>query len=255
MDLHKELLVCKELAVIAGYEILKVYEKDFEVKYKSDNSPVTEADKNANKLIIKGLQESFPEYAILSEESTDDKSRLNNDYCFIIDPLDGSREFVKRSDEFTVNIALSYKNKSVLGVIYVPVSRQLYYAYKGYGAYYEHDGTWEKIKVSDRTEDVRMVMSKYPFKRLLKIIDENNIKNTISIGSSWKGCLIAAGQAEVYYRFGNTMEWDTAAMQCIVEEAGGIFKQLDSTEMFYNRVNTVNDKGFYILNRIENLFV
>ena len=241
--------VLKETAVIAGQLILEVYNKDFDVEYKDDNSPLTEADKKANDYIVGILQEEFPDYSILAEESKDDLSRLNNDYCFIVDPLDGTKEFVKRNGEFTVNIALTYKGRAIIGVIYVPVSQELFFAEDGKGAFYEKDGKVDRIHVSDRLEDIRLMVSRsHPSEKLKELIERNNIHNIIIAASSLKGCMIARGLAEAYYRFGPTSEWDTAAMQCIVEEAGGVFRQMDGTYMTYNREDVINRKGFYILN-------
>ncbi|MFW6023083.1 MAG: 3'(2'),5'-bisphosphate nucleotidase CysQ [Halanaerobiaceae bacterium] len=256
MKLERELQLAIELAVKAGKEIMKVYNRTFEVEYKEDDSPLTEADKASNDIIVPALKKASPEYAVLSEEEKDDLTRLENDYCWVIDPLDGTKEFVKRNGEFTVNIALSFQQRVVLGVIYVPVSGELYYASEGNGAFYQSKDMDmpEKIEVTDRTEDIRLVMSRsHASDELKELIDENNIDNVVKSGSSLKGALIARGQAEVYYRFNPTMEWDTAAMQCIVEEAGGILRQMDGTEMLYNRENSLNDKGFYVVNCEENM--
>jgi len=243
----------KQLASDAGKVILQVYEKDFSVDYKEDDSPVTEADKKANDLIVNSLQNKYPECAILSEESQGDRERLKNDWCFIIDPLDGTKEFIKKNGEFTINIALAFKGKPVLGVIGIPVSGELYYAVKGMGAFYEEGGHAVKIRVSDRTSDIRLMASRtHKSDKLQSLIEKNRIRNVYNAGSAIKGCLIARGEAEVYYRFGYTMEWDTAAMQCIVEEAGGIFRQMDDSEMTYNRINNLNEKGFYIINHPAN---
>lgn len=252
-DLDKVLETTKELAKEAGRIILEIYKMDFSVDYKGDSSPITEADRKSNDYIVETLKSKYPECAILAEESKDDPKRLNNDWCFIIDPLDGTKEFVKKNGEFTVNIALCYKGKPVLGVIGIPVTGELYFAVKGKGAFYEKDGSVEKIHVSSRTEDIRLMISRsHKSEKLLQLIEKNGIKNISSAGSAIKGCLIARGEAEVYYRFGKTMEWDTAAMQCIVEEAGGILRQMDDSEMTYNRVNNVNEKGFYIINHPAN---
>ena len=246
MKYMRELEVAKKAAVLAGEAIMEVYgNEDFSVKYKSDDSPLTEADKRANDIIVEMLKSEFPDYAILSEESADDKSRLDNDYCFIVDPLDGTKEFIKRNGQFTVNIALAYKNKSVMGVIYVPVTKTLYYAAHGFGSYCGED----RIKVSDRAENLRMVMSSshsHPDEQ--RLIEKYNITEFVKMGSSLKGCLVAEAKADVYYRFNPTMEWDTAAMQCIAEQAGAIFRQMDGTDMLYNRENSLNDRGFYVVN-------
>lgn len=250
----------KSLAIQAGQEIMKIYETDFNIEIKEDNSPLTLADKTANEIIVKGLSENFPDYAILSEESKDDKSRLLNDYCFIVDPLDGTKEFVKRSGQFTINIALANKNKVITGVIYVPVTKELYYASKGEGAFIEKVETGEikKLQVTDKIADLTMIGSKsHSSEKEAMLIEQNKdrISEMLTAGSSLKGCMVAEGKADIYYRFGLTCEWDTAAMQCIVEEAGGIFRQMDGTALLYNRDNNLNEKGFYIVNREENIWV
>lgn len=255
-DLSKVLEITKHLTIEAGKIILEVYSKDFSVDYKADQSPVTEADQKANTFIVQALSQEYPECAILAEESRDNPERLKNQWCFIIDPLDGTKEFIKKNGEFTVNVALAFRGKPVLGVIGIPVTGELYYAVRGMGAFYEKNGQNRKITVSSRTEDIRMMVSRsHQSDRLLALIEKNGIKNIASVGSAIKGCLIARGEAEVYYRFGYTMEWDTAAMQCIVEEAGGVFRQMDDSEMTYNRVNSLNEKGFYVLNHPANQLI
>ena len=107
------------------------------MEYKTDHSPLTKADKLANEIIVKGLREAFPNYSILSEEEKDNRDRLRNDYCFIVDPLDSTKEFIKRNGQLTVNIALAYKHRSIICVIYVPVTGELYYAQKGKGSFLE----------------------------------------------------------------------------------------------------------------------
>ena len=144
----------------------------------------------------------------------------------------------KKNGEFSINIALSHKNKAVLGVVYIPVKEELYFASKGNGAFLIKEKKAERIHVSDKTKDLILVKSRSHFSEKMEnlIVDNRNkIAKTISSGSSIKGCLVAAGIADIYYRFNPTMEWDTAAVQCIAEEAGGIFRQLDDSEMTYNR--------------------
>lgn len=258
--MDKILDLCKELAVKAGDKIMEIYDTDFEVYNKEDESPLTMADKEANNIIVSKLKECYPEYAFLSEEEKDNEARMLNDYCFVIDPLDGTKEFIKKNGEFTVNIALVYKGKAILGVIYAPVLKDLYYASENNGAYLKNldTGIETKINVTDKTTDLIMVASKsHSSEKEANLIEQNKdkISNNISKGSSLKGCMVATGEADVYYRFGLTCEWDTCAMQCIVEEAGGIFKQMDNTDMTYNRKNTLNEKGFYIVNKKENIWV
>ena len=256
-----------ETSVYAAYDagkiILDVYKKDFSVEYKDDKSPLTEADKKSNDFICERLKKYSPYIDILAEESVDDKKRLGNKFCFIVDPLDGTKEFVKKNGEFTVNIGLSYNNRTVMGIIYAPCLDKLYYAAKNLGAYsidLNHDilklfDLKTKIKASDKTSELIVVKSRsHSDEKTENLLEKNKhkIKKTADIGSSLKGCMIAEGNADVYYRFWYTMEWDTCAMQCIAEEAGGVVVQCDWTEMTYNRENSLNEKGFIILNRIEN---
>ena len=137
MNTERLLEVTKTVAVEAGIAIMEIYDncEDMQVEYKEGEMPLTAADKASNAIIVETLKKEFPEYAVLSEEEKDDKERLSNPYCFVVDPLDGTKEFIKRNGQFTVNIALSYEKESVLGVIYVPVTGELYYAAKGKGSY------------------------------------------------------------------------------------------------------------------------
>lgn len=256
MDLERVLEVCKEVSIKAGLAIMEIYNSctDMQVEYKEGDMPLTAADKASNQLIVERLLAEFPEIAMLSEEEKDHKERLEKEYCFIVDPLDGTKEFIKRNGQFTVNIALAYQHRSILGVIYVPVTGELYYALKGHGAFLRtKDGQDLRLSVSDRREDLRVVMSNsHGCEQMDRLLEKYHLTNFVSVGSSLKGCMVARGDAEVYYRYNPTMEWDTAAMQCIVEEAGAIFMQMDDTEMLYNREDSLNAKGFYIINRIEN---
>jgi len=239
-----------KIALSAGDIIMEIYNSpDFGIKGKEDNSPVTIADTRANDFIIAALRAKYPDYAILSEESADDLSRLKNDYCFLVDPLDGTKEFIKRNGEFTVNIALTYKGVSVAGVVYLPAISRLYYASKGNGSWLTAEGVTGQIKVSKRRESPRLVVSRsHRTADEDRLIEELGITDVREAGSSLKGCLVAEGEAELYYRFGPTMEWDTAAMQIVVEEAGGIFCQMDHSPMTYNRKDPLNSKGFYVKN-------
>ncbi len=252
--------ICADIAITAGVAIMNVYENEeafVKVEYKSDKSPLTLADKLANDIIVCALKENFPFYSILSEEEKDDMSRLKNPYCFIVDPLDGTKEFVKRNGQFTVNIALAYNHEVIVGVIYVPATKELYFASRDNGAFYSHDsGETMKICASDEVDlnKVRLVMSSsHGCAQMDEIIEKYEFKNFVKMGSSLKGCLVAKGDAEIYYRHNPTMEWDTAAMQCIAEEAGAIFRQMNGSKMIYNRENSLNDKGFFIVNSKNNI--
>ena len=262
--LNKELECAIETAILAGESVMRVYETDFQVLYKEDESPVTLADEKADKLIRRLLSEHFPEYGILSEENVDQQETFGMKHCFVVDPIDGTREFVKKNGQFGVNIALSRDQEAVLGVIYVPTDRTLYFAARGQGAYrgqVDEQGVLhdiQSIRVSQRTEKI-IVTTSHPYlgKSLTRLFadHEESIGSFRYVGSSIKGCLVASGEADVYYRYGHTNEWDTAAMQAIVEEAGGIMRQMDGTPLLYNRKNHLNDKGFYIVNRKENIWI
>ena len=258
---EKELEISKIAAIKAGEAIMEIYNdaKDMQIEYKDGNMPLTVADKAANKVIVELLKQNFPSYAILSEEEKDNKERLKNDLCFIVDPLDGTKEFIKRNGQFTVNIALAYKHVSVMGVIYVPVTGELYYAAAGQGSYRkQQDGSIEKLHVSDNVDipKLKVVASNsHGCAEMEELLEKYKLTNLVKIGSSLKGCMVASGRADIYYRFNPTMEWDTAAMQCIAEEAGAIFQQMDGSDMTYNREDSHNSKGFYIINQEANLLV
>lgn len=258
MNYEKELKEMKVAALRAGEKIMEIYESGFSVNFKADHSPITAADIAANKIILDHLKDKFPTYAFLSEETEDDLSRLTNDYCFIIDPIDGTKEFVNKNGEFTVNIALAYKNKVVVGVIYAPVLDELFYAVKGEGSYCVKDNKVTRLKVSDRRDNIIMTQSRSHLSKEQEALYEKykeRIDRVQTIGSSLKGCYIAKGEIDAFYRFGmGTKEYDIAAMVLIVEEAGGIVRQLDHSEFEFNREDIYNRKGYYILNHIDNLF-
>lgn len=257
----KELETAKEAAIKAGKAILEIYQtmEEFEVEYKADASPLTQADKAANRIIVDLLKRKFPQYAVLSEEEKDNKDRLKNDYCFVVDPLDGTKEFLKRNGQFTVNIALAYQHRAVMGVIYVPVTGELYFAAEGLGAFQKlADGEVKRLHVSDNQEisSLKLVISNsHGCVQMDTLIEKYKLTHFVKVGSSLKGCMVASGQADAYYRFNPTMEWDTAAMQCIAEEAGAVFRQMDGSIMTYNREDSRNSKGFYLINCQENLLV
>ena len=184
-DYIAELNCALEAAKLASVAILEIYHTNFDVSLKKDKSEVTEADIKSNKIILHVLSKQFPEYAILSEETRDNKERLNNDYCWIVDPLDGTRDFVNHTDSFSINIALSYKQEIVMGIICVPCKNIYYYAIKGQGAYKIENGQTTRIHVSDRKDKIRFVSSKFFY------VDDPMFKNPIIaerlvVGSSYK---------------------------------------------------------------------
>lgn len=242
-----------KLAQEAGKEILRHYNSSIAVEYKEDLSPVTEADKKANEVIVRGLLSEYPHIPVLAEESADDPKRLASSLCFLVDPLDGTREFIKRNGEFTVNIALVEEGRPILGVIYVPVLQELYYGGKGLGAHGVINGQTKRLRVSERIGDIRLAKSRSHYApEMDRLIEANGITRIIIAGSAYKGCLLARGDVEAYYRFGRTMEWDTAAMEIIALEAGGVFSGMKGNVFQYNKPNPENPTGFYIINREEN---
>lgn len=256
---EKELEVAIEAARLAMPGIMAIYNTPFEVEIKEDNSPVTAADKGADEVIRNYLHKNFPEYGMLTEESEDSEERLSKDLIWIVDPVDGTKDFVARDGEFTTNIGLAYKGQVVVGVVSVPVTGEIYYASKGNGAYYDNGkGQVEKIHVNDKTSDLTLLTSKFHVNELeLKYLEDHKDKITKreGYGSAIKPCRIARGLAEITLRFSNgTKEWDTAASQCIVEEAGGLFIKPDGKPLTYNRKDVYNREGYYVLNRIENKF-
>ena len=236
--------VCK-LAVLAGQEILKVYQGEFDVETKSDGSPITAADQVAHRVIVEGLVQLAPDIPILSEEASEIvyEERATWDRFWLVDPLDGTREFVKRNGEFTVNIAFIDNNKPVLGVVYVPVTGVSYFACKGGGAFKQEASERAKpISVTPyRGGKVRIAGSRShisePLKKFITAVGD---VETISMGSSLKLCLVAEGAADVYPRLGPTSEWDTAAAQAIVEIAGGKVTDIDNNPLRYNKQNILN---------------
>lgn len=256
---NKELEEMKNAALLAQKVILEVYHEHFNVEIKSDNSPVTAADKGADELIRKYLHGKFPSYAFLTEESKDDGERLKNDYVFIVDPVDGTKDFVARNNEFTTNIALCYKHEIVAGVVNVPAMNIMYYALKGEGAFKVENNVITKIHVNDKLEDLTVLTSNFHTNdKERKLIEEHSdkIKHIKGLGSSIKACAIAEGKAEISYRMSNgTKEWDTAAFDIIVSEAGGFVVKPDLNKMTYNRENVHNEEGYVIVNRKENILL
>jgi len=256
---ENELELAKNLAVKAGKKIMEFYHGSFEVDIKSDDSPVTSADRAPNEIIISGLKEKYPHFAILSEETDDDLSRLDNDYVWIVDPLDGTQDFVNHGRGFAVNIALAYKHEVVVGVVYIPTSSDLFFASKGNGTYVLRNGNITKVHVNNKTEDLTCLTSIHFFSETEKQLIEKHsdkIKRYYEAGASTKACIIAEGKAELSYRLNSgTKEWDTAAPQLILEEAGGVVIKPDGTPIRYNRKDVVNRGGFILLNRIENFLM
>ncbi len=245
------------IAKDAGDAIMQVYNSDnFEVEIKGDDSPLTKADLASHNVIINALEKLFPQIPCLSEESTgiEFKERKEWQKCFIIDPLDGTKEFIARNDDFTVNIALLDKGKPVLGVIYVPVLDTYYYAAEGLGAYKKiGQQTEQSITVRDLPEKngekhfTVVASRRHGLDKVESLCQNFSSYDLTSRGSSLKMCLVAEGSADIYPRLALTSEWDTAAAQAIVEQAGGRLVQLDFSDMTYNQKECLLNPFFLVL--------
>jgi 3'(2'), 5'-bisphosphate nucleotidase len=235
----------ESISVLAGEAIMEIYQKDFEVDFKEDNSPLTEADRVANQLILTELRKQFPEVPILSEESSEffQQREVPQEY-FLVDPLDGTKEFVKKNGEFTVNIALIQNGESVLGVVYAPAMSVLYSAAQGLGAFVSKDKTRQAIQVKPQQSPVRILVSRSHLDpKTGEFIMKFDQYEPMPLGSSLKMCYIASGEADIYPRFGPTSLWDTAAAQAILEEAGGIMLTMSGERLSYaNPKKILNDE-------------
>ena len=242
----------QQIALEAGEAILTVYAKDFAVEYKADTSPLTEADRAAHQCITKQLSELTPTIPILSEEGilADVETRKAWSAYWLIDPLDGTKEFVKRSGEFTVNIALIRQHTPVLGVVYAPVTKTLFFASKGNGAWVTRAATPSPIfaKQSLDPKSINIAGSRsHGTAKLDDFVATFPHASVKSMGSSLKICMVAEGAADIYPRFGPTSEWDTAAAHCVVNEAGGLLVDLNMQPLQYNRKDSVINPDFLVI--------
>lgn len=244
MDINVQEIL--RIAKKAGEVIMEVYGGDFIVEEKEDRSPLTEADVKANEVICQALQTKWPEVPILSEENqmVDYEIRKNWDYFWLVDPLDGTKEFVKKNGEFTVNIALIKHQQPILGVVVAPALGVSYWAKSGEGAFREKDSAVEQLPCESKKAGVIRVVSSrsHMSEETKKFIDGLNGKiDMVHMGSSLKLCLVAEGSADIYPRFAPTMEWDTAAAQAIVEEVGKTVIAWDGRKaLLYNKPDLHN---------------
>lgn len=240
------------LARRAGAEILDVYSQPFDVSNKADRSPLTLADLRAHAVIVRGLRELTPDVAVLSEEASDipfeERSRWTS--YWLVDPLDGTKEFISHNGEFTVNIALIENHVATLGVVYVPVKDTLYTGILGSGATRQTgDAPAAAIRVCERApQTLRIVGSRSHAKagELDRYLPQLGAHTLLSIGSSLKFCLIAEGSADLYPRFGPTSEWDTAAAQAVVEAAGGVVVDSRGQQLRYNLKADLLNPYFFV---------
>ena len=234
----------------ASEEVLAVYNdaEGIEVDYKGDDSPLTLADQRANDVIVRGLQTLDFSFPVISEENKQVtyENRKDYKYYWLVDPLDGTKEFIKRNGEFTVNIALIKGNQPVFGMVSVPVQNKIYWAIQGQGAFLLENGVTKKLQAntfSIKDKGLRVVTSRSHLNEETKTyVAQLNEPTFVPMGSSLKFLILAEGKADVYPRFGPCMEWDTGAAQIIVEEAGGKVVLTDDLNqpIVYNKENLLN---------------
>lgn len=224
----------------AGAAIMAVYNEGFEHDIKSDGSPVTKADKAAEKIILDGLRSHAPDIGVVSEENPSSHELQAPDIFFLVDPLDGTKEFLKLDGKgaFTVNIALIENNTPTMGIVFAPALNRMFYGAQDLGAF-END---KPIKACAVPIEKRIAVASQSHRdeNTNRWLDENNIEKTVSIGSSLKFALLACGEAHVYPRFGPTMEWDTAAGDAVLRAAGGMVFNPDETPFKYGKTNYLN---------------
>ena len=242
-----------KIAEAAGHEILSIYASGFTVQDKADHTPLTEADLAAHNIIKAGLETLGDQFPVLSEEEVISfEQRQGWTTYWLVDPLDGTKEFIKRNGEFSVNIALIHQNKAVLGVVFAPVLETTYVASHGNGAYKsDQQKSAVKMQVSKVSEVLRITASRsHPGPRtqayLGKLSETLGAHSFVPMGSSLKSCIVADGLADLYPRFGKTSEWDTAACQVIVEEAGGVMQTMQGEPIRYNSKESLLNPEFMV---------
>jgi 3'(2'), 5'-bisphosphate nucleotidase len=248
-DLQALLAPVRTLAEDAGRRILDVYEGAFEVRHKQDDSPLTAADDVSHRTISEGLQRLTPDIPILSEEGrlVPFSERRHWQRYWLIDPLDGTKEFIKRNGEFTVNIALIERHAPVLGVVHAPVQATTWHAARGVGAFRDRRGESVRLRTRPVAEPLVAVVSRsHGDDRTKTLLARLSPLETLSVGSSLKFCLVAEGRADLYPRFGPTSEWDTAAAQCVVEQAGGRVVKVDLEALRYNTKESLLNPDFVV---------
>ncbi len=230
----------------AGQEVLRVYHTSFEVRLKPDLTPLTKADESSNSIILSGLSDLTPDIPVLSEETQHApyEEREQWETLWLVDPLDGTKEFVKKNGEFAVCIALIEDGRPVLGVIYVPVYDALYYGGAGLGAFVSFGGgPLVSIQAASQLPEGPMVALKsrsHPDERLLEYMDAYPPVRWVTAGSAYKFCLLAKAEAHVYPRLNKTYEWDTAAGHALLEGAGAVMTDLEGNPFTYNKPHLEN---------------
>jgi 3'(2'), 5'-bisphosphate nucleotidase len=251
MNLKELIDPITDLAVDAGRAILEVYATDFDVQSKDDESPLTQADLASHRCIVAGLESLTPDIPIISEEEglPGFEERGKWQRYWLIDPLDGTKEFVNRNGEFTVNIALIDSNRPIFGVVHVPVQDKTYIGCEGHGAELREGNATKAIHVAEASgQPLRIVGSRsHRGSSLDAFLEKVGESEMIPMGSSLKFCVVAEGDADIYPRLGPTSEWDTAAAQAVVEQAGGKVLELDGKPLSYNAKEEILNPWFIVV--------
>ena len=236
--------------ILAGEKIREIYETDFEVKKKEDDSPITKADLESNKILRATLEKTG--IPILSEESDDDKTRLDSEKVWIVDPLDGTQDFVNKTGEFTILVGLVENHIPVMGLVYLPIKKILYLAEREMGAFCYDLQKWEQISVReviDLKNCLALVSRHHLSGKEKEILDHLEITNTSTIGSTLKVMEISSGRADIYLTTTNKMsQWDTCASNCIISEAGGRMTDISGNDLFYNTEAVKHENGLLVTN-------
>ena len=244
------------IAQTAGQQVMAVYAQDFASWQKDDASPLTEADLRADRAIRAGLETAFPEIFVWSEESVSAGTR-DTDTFFLVDPLDGTKEFVQRSGEFTVNIALIHQGQPIAGVVFAPATGELFYAAQGLGAWQQQPTGAVPLRVAPTRTDapIRILGSRsHGGPALAAWLAQLPVAHDfVAAGSSLKFCRIAQGQADLYPRFGPTSQWDTAAAQCVLEQAGGRVTDFAGQRLRYGLQRPVLNPEFLAVGDAQSL--
>ena len=252
--LNEQLIISTtEIAKEAGTAITEIYMSDFDHQLKKDLSPITAADNLSHNIITKRLKILTPEIPILSEENCDIPYKVRSEWkvYWLVDPLDGTKEFINKNGEFTVNIALIDNNTPIFGVIHIPITNQTYWGSEINGSFFANENNdIVQISVSDNYQDpIRLVASRsHPSDILNYLLEKIVDYEIIKVGSSIKFCLVASGQADCYPRFGLTSEWDTAAGEAIVRYAGGHVTDINGLPTTYNLKESYLNPNFIVSN-------
>jgi 3'(2'), 5'-bisphosphate nucleotidase len=234
----------KKLVLAAGHAILEIYHSgDFDIAHKSNDSPVTKADIAAHHILVKGLSSLTPTIPVVSEEDDSSVSiPKSHSLYWLIDPLDGTKEFIQKSDEFTVNLALIENNKTIFGIVGIPALNTLYWGGKDRGSYKSIDDFSDEIHVASLNGSTRVFASKSHLNAETETFIQalKGPVQLIQAGSSLKFLRIAEGQADIYPRLAPTCEWDTAAAHAVLEGAGGTVTQTDGTQILYGKPDILN---------------